>query len=229
MEKMTRLQPRSSSSGADTLTTQARRSFAISIAAFIAALLIVIQMTYLIIRHGYWQMYFVIGAAVLFMGLCIAALLFSRRGKPTVSGWLMISGIFIVVVVLSLFVRNIGGGASIVGLFAILYIAIETLPQRQVPWATFLGVLALVFTRLLDAFPLLTTATDASLERVVQGAVVMTLLVLGILIIREFKTIALTNKLLVAFLVVAIVVTYATNYLTRVVLAPPSPITPGIA
>ena len=215
MEKMTRLQPRSSSSRADTLTTQARRSFGIGIAAMLAALLIVVHMTYLIFRYGYWQMYYVIGAAFLFMGLCFAAVLFSRRGRATISGWLIISGIFLTVVVLSLFVRNIGGGVSIIGLFAILYIAIETLPQRQVQWATFLGVLALVSTRLLDAFPLLNTASDASLERVVQVTVVLALFVLGILIIREFSSLSLTNKLLVTFLVVAIVVTYSTNYFNQ--------------
>ena len=145
----------------------------------VAALLIVVHMTYLIVRYGYWQMYYVIGSVVLFMGLSFAAVLFSRRGRATISGWLIISGIFITVVVLSLFVRNIGGGVSIIGLFAILYIAIETLPQRQVQWATFLGVLALVFTRLLDAFPLLATASDVSLERVVQGTVVLALFSFG--------------------------------------------------
>jgi GAF domain-containing protein/HAMP domain-containing protein len=215
MEKMTRLQPRASSNRADTITTFARRAFGIAIAAIVAALLIVMHMTYLIIRYGYWQMYFVIGAAVLLIGLCFAALLLSRRGRATLSGWLMISGIFIAVVAMSLFVRNIGGGVSIIGLFAILYIAIETLPQRQVQWATFLGVLALVLTRLLDAFPLLNTASDASLERVVQGTVILALFVLGILIIREFSALSLTNKLLVTFLVVAIVVTYSTNYFNQ--------------
>jgi GAF domain-containing protein/HAMP domain-containing protein len=215
MKKITKLQPRSSSSTVGTLTTHARRAFGIGIAAMVVALPILVHMTYLIIRYGYWQMYFVIGAVVLSMALSLAAVLFSRRGRAIIGGWLLISGIFITVVVLSLFVRNISAGASIIGLSAILYIAIETLPQRQVQWATFVGVLALVITRLLEAFPLLITASDASLERVVQGTVILALFILGVLIIREFSSFSLTNKLLVTFLVVAIVVTYATNYFNQ--------------
>ena len=215
MKKMTELLPRSSSRNVDPLTTQARRAFGIGIAAMVLALLIVVHMTYLIFRYGYWQMYYVIGAVVVFMGLSFAAVLFSRRGRSTIAGWLIISGVFLTVVVLSLFVQNISGWVSILGLFAILYIAITTLPQRQVPWATFLGVLALVVTRLLEAFPLFNTASVASLERVVQGTVVLGLFILGVLIVREFSSLSLTNKLLIAFLVVAIVVTYSTNYFNQ--------------
>jgi GAF domain-containing protein/HAMP domain-containing protein len=215
MNKITKLRPSSSSGAVDTITTQARRAFGIGIAAMVAALLVIIHMTYLIVRYGYWQMYYVIGTVVLFIALSFAAVLFSRRGRATLSGWLIISGIFITVVVLSLFVRNIGGEVSIIGLFAILYVAIETLPQRQVQWATFLGVLALVLTRLLDAFPLLSTASDASLERVIQITVVIALFILSILIIREFSSLSLTNKLLVTFLVVALVVTYSANYFNQ--------------
>jgi GAF domain-containing protein/HAMP domain-containing protein len=215
MEKMTELHPKSSSERVGTLTTQARRAFGIGIAAMVIGLLVVIYMTYLLIRYGYSQMYYVIGAVVFFIALSFVAVLFSRRGRATISGWLILSGIFIAIVVLSLFVRNIGAGVSIIGLFAILYIAIETLPQRQVPWATFLGVLALVLTRLADAFPIFVTASDASLEWLVQYTVILALFVLGILIIREFSSLSLTNKLLVTFLVVAIVVTYATNYFNQ--------------
>lgn len=215
MENKTKLQPKSPSDRVDTLTKQARRAFGIGIAAMIIALLVMVQMAYLMVRTSYWQMSFVIGAVALFMGLSFAAVLFSRRGRSTISGWLVVSGIFIAIVALSLFVRNIGASVSMIGLFAILYIAIETLPQRQVQWATFLGVLALVVTRLVDAFPIFITTSDASLERVVQYTVVVALAVLGILIIREFPSLSLTNKLLVTFLVVAIVVTYSTNYFNQ--------------
>jgi GAF domain-containing protein/HAMP domain-containing protein len=215
MEKKTRLHRKSSSMRLDTLTTQARRAFGIGIAAMVAGLVIIAHMTYLIIRYGYFQMYYVIGALVLCIGLAVVGVLFSRRGRATLSGWLILAGIFTAIVVLSLFVRNIGAGVSIIGLFTILYIAIETLPQRHVKWAAFLGVLALVLTRFADAFPIFLTASDASLERVVQVTVIFALFILGILIILEFSSLSLTNKLLVTFLVVAIMVTYATNYFNQ--------------
>ena len=56
----------------------------------VAALLIVVHMTYLIFRYGYWQMYYVIGAVGLLIGLSVAAVLLSRRGRATLSGWLII-------------------------------------------------------------------------------------------------------------------------------------------
>jgi len=215
MEEMTELHPKSSSARLDTLTTQARHAFGIGIAAIVIGLLSISYMTYLLIRYGYSQMYYVIGALVVFISLAFVAVLVSRRGRATLAGWLILFGIFIAIIAVSLFVRNIGAGVSILGLFAIFYIAIETLPQQQVRWAAFLGVLALVLTRLSDVFPVFATASDTLLERIFQYTVILGLLVLGILLIREFSSLALTNKLLVAFLVVAIVVTYATNYFNQ--------------
>jgi GAF domain-containing protein/HAMP domain-containing protein len=215
MDMMTKLPQKSSARAVDSLSVQARRAFGVGIVTIIISLLVLIPMAYLAIRYDYVQMYYVVGTLSAVIVLSIIAIVLSRRGLSTLSGWLIITGIFIAVVVLSLLITNIGESVSLFGLFAILYVATQVLPQRQVRWATFLGLLALIVARLAQSYPIFLTVSTAVLEGAIQTGVIVALFIIGILIIREFTSLSLTNKLLVTFLVTAVIVTYAANYFNQ--------------
>ena len=215
MEKMSKLPEKSASRNVDSLSVQARRAFTIGIVSIVIAVLVTVYMIYLTLTNAYSPLYYVIGNLIGFIILTVVAILLSRSGKTILSGWLIIFGIFAVIGIISLLVRNVGGTVSVFGLFAILFVAIQVLPQRQVRWATFLGVFALVMTRLAESSPGFVTVSNSTLETVIQSVATILLVILGILILRQFTSLSLTNKLLITFLVTAIVVTYAANYFNQ--------------
>jgi len=146
-----------------------------------------------------------------FLGTIISAIA-SRQGKPGLAGWILVLAFSQLLIVRSLVVRGDFAEISVAGFMLIIYIGARVLPQSQMKWAVFWGILILLLTRLfgvispfaLEGAPF----TTLGMQYLAWIVLVSILLVL----LREFRFLSLTNKLILAFLVVAFLVTYTMNY-----------------
>lgn len=193
----------------DPLAPQSRRAFAIALITILVAGVELIHYSYLVLTRGLWQIIFIVGALCFLIVVSILALLASRKGNAILSGWLLIGGVFTVLASVSLVLENVSNLVGLAGLFTIVYIAIQTLPQERVRWAVFLGVFLLVVTNLMVAYPTIEKIQIRSLERIVQGTSAIALITLGAMLLVQFRALALTNKLMVSFLVVSVVMAYS--------------------
>ncbi len=195
----------------DPMTSQARIAFLLGlISAVIAAVGFGAHLLQLA-RDASWQRYPMIGSMAVLLVASVAALILSRRGKSLQAGWVMIFGISQILIARSLVLSIQGDEVGLAGLALIVFIAIWILPQKQSRWAFFVGILLLVITRFFAVYSPFQQVELMILDQSLAILSWVAILWIGLLMIKAFRSFTLTNKLLVVFLVVSILVTYSSN------------------
>jgi len=199
----------------DPMTSQARNAFLLGlIAAPIGAAGFIVHLL-LIGRDGTWQRFPMMGALLALLAASIAVMILSRKGKTLLAGWVLILAISQLLIARSLLLSVQGNLVGLAGLALMIFIALWILPQKQSRWAFFVGILILVITRFLAVFSPFQQSELVNLDRSLVLLSWAAVLWISFLLIRNFQSFALTNKLLLVFLVVSILVTYTSNQFNR--------------
>jgi GAF domain-containing protein/HAMP domain-containing protein len=152
-----------------------------------------------------WQVLVVgIATAIPVIGALIAIPL-ARRQRVEAISWLIILSIWISVLIISLLVQNIGEALSLVALLITLVLAVVVMPQRTVVWVIILGVLSRFGVIALNQYLVGWQFPVPGLEAVLPTIILTTLLGFGVLILWRFRTLSLTTKLVLLFLVLTLV------------------------
>lgn len=170
-----------------------------------------------------------LGSIQLIAGVSAATAIFSatafiltRRGRIKLATWLLISAICLGSPLISLTIINYGWIILIIVPLLITFLSRNALPQNKVPWAVGLSILS-GFTGL--TLDILGSQSRLSMPfpEITASIVIGLLIVLGASVLaRQFSTYSLRNKLLVLFIVVALlplgVLIFINNRTTRTAL-----------
>jgi len=195
----------------DPMTSQARNSFVLGLIAAPIGAAGFIAHLFFILQDSTWQRGPMMISLLLLLVVGIAVIFLSRKGKTLFAGWMLILGVSQLLIARSLLLSVQGNLVTLAGLALMVFIAIWILPQKQSRWGIFVGILLVVVTRFLAAFSPFQQPELVNLDRSLIILSWVAIVWVGFLIIRSFQSIALTNKLLLAFLVVSILVGYASN------------------
>ncbi len=159
---------------------------------------------YTTFTDGAWQSAVIAGILFVTAAIYALSLQLCRRDQFRVAAWVNILTIVAAVPIISLFVSNVGMPLAFALIIVVL--AIQTLPKEESPWGILIGVAGSVIGGIVDL-----TATDIQVSIPAQEAFVPILattgvILFGALIVFEFRSLALTNKLIVVFLAITLVI-----------------------
>lgn len=196
----------------NSLSRQSRGAFIISLIALALALMSMIHIAYQAISGFSPQFFLLLASSSLTFFCALVAAILGRKGNSTAAGWILVLAISQMLIMRALIVGGDYSEVGIAGLILIIFLGARILPQSQMKWAAFLGILVLVSTRIFAAVSPLSRIELLAFDRVMQYLAWIILIFVGLLLAREFRLLSLTNKLILAFLMVSLVVSYAMNY-----------------
>jgi GAF domain-containing protein/HAMP domain-containing protein len=108
-------------------------------------------------------------------------------------------------VVLGMAFSGLGPAIVLINIVAIPALAVQLLPKAQADRATRAGLLAGLITGLVTLFPPLPPSSTPDLQPIIPGLLALAIVPYLILVVREYRTYQLRAKLILAFIVVALV------------------------
>ncbi len=184
---------------------RARNVFQALVILIPASLLIAVLFAYTALRQGTWQVQVAAGIALFYPAVAIYSLTLYRRGRPDWAAQLLILGLGVELLGFTSVIA--GSGLAMAVACAGLGLA---LGHSTLPWPTFmrtwqlaalLGAANLALDLALPPYRLVSTEIQYSLW-IVLGLLVA---IFGLLEVRQFRQYTLRNKLLAAFLAIALV------------------------
>jgi GAF domain-containing protein/HAMP domain-containing protein len=164
----------------------------------------------LALRYRTWQgisLAWVIGVYVLAL---VAAALAIRRGQIALGLGLTIGGALLVFPVISALVDGVGSALSLSLVFLVMTVAAQALSRKQINWVLIVTVVAGLVTLMLDIFGswffrATSRLTFPEYRILIVVMSVVAVLVCGYFIARQFVNYTLHTKLILAFLIVALI------------------------
>jgi GAF domain-containing protein/HAMP domain-containing protein len=194
------------------MSKESRSAFVIALLTIVISSLGLAHTSFQALNGNSPLLLILVGSMVFSLLLGAVAAFLSRRGNSTQAGWILILAVSQTILVRAWILSTDFEVISIAGMMIILYIGIRVLPQNQIQWATFTGILVLVFSRLISSYLPALKVDIIAFDRATQILAWFLLILIGGLLVKEFRLLSMTNKLVVAFLLVALVVTYTTNF-----------------
>jgi len=156
-------------------------------------------------QHGVREMQVGGGIILIVAILCSVSTGLIHKNRIALGGWLMIWGIAILIPTLSLFSNGLGWVSLIAIPIVIAWIAQAALQKQNFARAIFIGIVSGVTTLLVDTYTPTHQANMPYLQYVIPVSVTLLMLVAAVLVMRNFRHYRLQTKLLIMFLLVALV------------------------
>jgi GAF domain-containing protein/HAMP domain-containing protein len=195
------------------ITDRIKHALRVAIISFGAAVMAAGFHFYLAFQLEAWQMFALAAVIALFGVNTLVGVWLIRRHRPDQAQGLIIGGLFVIFPIASLLIAGLG---LILGLCLILIvttIVAQTLSHKWGGRAIVAGIVVGVFTFLLDYLGFDYRLEVPLLQTFVPIVTSLILLVYGYYIVRQFVHYSLQTKLIVAFLVVALIPMMALAYL----------------
>ena len=191
-------------------STQARYAYYISTSFTIAAL--VFAIAYLgLISAGYpqWQMWATFGGLVLLVLTGLVSIYLTRTQRPTLGIRILLAAIYLASMNASLFVENVGLALGITLVIITLGVSTITFTQRASIRAFFLSIGVGVVSTAMDVVAVPWHINVPPMARFTTASAYLVAIFAVVLIGRQFQRLALTNKLLVGFSFLALLISFA--------------------
>ena len=160
---------------------------------------------YAYVTQGDWQL-LVLNIVVASVYIpAVLALYLAPRGKATLGALLLIGLLLTVIVVASTLVQGLGYPLGILAMLLPSFIALQTLPPRWIQPVILCSVALGAFTMLYQLFGVQFGVEYALIRSFVPAITAIAIAGFGYLLLRDYGNFQLRNKLLSAFLVVAII------------------------
>lgn len=186
-------------------TTRTRNALRVVVVLLIAALSNLLLYLFLLAQSSNWQV-FVVGGST---ALLIVALLFSaasiRRGRVMLGAWLSLGAMLVAAQAPAALIANLGLPLAVALVLATVAIATQTLPHSHVIWSLAAGIAAGALSGTLDLFGPFEKLQLPLINVVAPLIIISTLVLYGVFVARQFRSYSLRNKLIIGFLIVALI------------------------
>lgn len=184
------------------LSSQAKTAYRSSAALMLAAILAVPIYLYIAIQINAWQMYVTLLALVLFAGFSVVSTRLCYQGRTTRGIWVLLLSNVAAAVIASHLVAGLGLPLGLMTFVVVLQLATQNLPSSHSFRAILLGILGAIVMGLIDYANPNFQYLVPSLRSVTFTISIGVLFLYAVVIIRQFSTLPLRNKLLLSFLLV---------------------------
>ncbi len=158
-----------------------------------------------------WYNFIVAGAFALIVGVSVLIIVSRHAEHPAVGAWHFISTIVLAALLISAIQANAGSEIGSAVLILTLVLVIQVLPPNQAMRGAALGAVASLACGVLAFYSPLPQITNATAELIIVWAArVLTLAILA-LIMTQFRTLNLPNKILISFLSVVVLISMTFN------------------
>ncbi len=191
-------------------STQARYAYYISTSFTVAALLFAIA--YLgLINAGYaqWQMWATFGGLLLLVLAGLVSIYLTRTRRHTAGIRFLLIAIYLASINASVFVENVGLALGVTLVIITLGVSTITLTQRESVRAFFLSIGVGVVSTTMDVVTVPWHVNVPPMARFTTFTAYLVAISAVLLIGRQFQRLALTNKLLVGFSSLALLISFA--------------------
>src|SRR6185503_4744612 len=197
------------------ITLRTRNTLRVSIVLFVAFLVLSSLFAYLTQSTHNGNLYVVAGTALICSVISILAARHSRRGQIETAAYFMIAAIILFCPVATLVLSGVGLTLGISSLVAIFMIATLTLVPPQLNIINAVGVLFGIAIILLDTF-FPSDRIDIQLVKILLPVVTTTsIIAFGFQIFEQFLNYPLRTKLIIFFIMVAVLSVSAVAFITN--------------
>ncbi|MGB7876863.1 MAG: GAF domain-containing protein [Anaerolineales bacterium] len=197
-----------------TLTPQKTRKKNLIRIAWVSMLLsFIAAVLYIYLGNSSHNLYNYLVSGSFFLITFVSVLLI-RTGKiehPKTGTWHLIFSIILTALFISAVQSNIGAEIGSATLIIILVLVIQTIPPEQALRGAALSAVASLACSLLAFYSPISQTTDATADLIITWVARGTTLVFLALIIMQFRSLNLANKLLISFLGVVVAISMAFN------------------
>ncbi|HEY4689389.1 MAG TPA: GAF domain-containing protein, partial [Anaerolineae bacterium] len=187
-------------------TAQARNAKRISITFFIANNAGVLAFIYYLIFQGWsWQLFVLTVLSAILSGTSAFSLWLNRKGRHRLGIWLMISGMLVELLTAPVLIAGFGLVGGLAVTLVALAIASQTLPQKDTNRVLSLGVAAGLIAGVLDLLAPPTQLVIPALPGFLAGLGGVVVLAYVFLLVRQFRSYALSTKLIVTLVSITLV------------------------
>jgi putative methionine-R-sulfoxide reductase with GAF domain len=199
----------------ENMTPQARNAISINAVLLVILFLFDIYSVYNFLTYQTPLLLFSMFLSYAMTGVSIFAVLLILRRRESAAGWLLMIGSLTALLLSNILSEGLGVVYALTGVIVVSAIASSMLPQRQTGWALFISAVVGVLGILADIFEI-----RPPINTPVPPTVTYTLLILLIiaqlfLARRQLNTYSLRTKLVIAFLLVALIPMSAVFYINN--------------
>lgn len=209
MKRIEKLRQSIQFAGAEVGQARARNVTWVAAMLLISGLITLVFYGFVLTRLAVWQIYVVLATIGVLLASSAAGLLLARRGKAVQGAWMLLGGLWLVLLPNAMFISGMGILLGLAGLVVTLAIATQTLPERQVNLAVVLTIVAAEAAGILGIYLVDFQVAVPNLERFLPVMIVAVMAILLIFIAWQFRSLSLSNKFVVTFLAIALVMALA--------------------
>jgi GAF domain-containing protein/HAMP domain-containing protein len=166
---------------------------------------------YLGVTTQNWYNFLVAGSFVLITGIAILIIITRQAAHPVVGAWHFISAIILTALLISAVQANAGVEVGSAVLIITLVLVTQILPSRQAMRGALLGVAASLACGVLAFYSPVPQITNETADLITVWVARVSTLAFLALIMMQFRSLNLTNKLLISFLSVVVLISMTFN------------------
>ncbi len=173
---------------------------------------------YLLFSERDWRYFLLIATFTIVIAANFWVIRRNQKGDHALAAWTLIGIVFYAALSVAALIANIGSALGITTLLLTVLIGIQTLPQRSLVRVIFAGILASLAIGLIDILVPYERILVPIVERFSAGLILLTILVFFFLIITQFGKLQFVNKILIAYVSIAAVISIAFGQITSLTL-----------
>ena len=160
-----------------------------------------------LLLNGYtqWQMQGIFVVLILNLIASLFCIQFSLNGRHEIGIHILLASIYLAAITGSLLLENLGSAIAIAVVTIALATATATLPQRQTTPIFILSLTVALFTTAMDIAKIPWRLSIPGLQEYTSTISIVTSIIFGLFLLRQFPQYPLTNKLLVGFIGLAVI------------------------
>ena len=160
---------------------------------------------YLGLQNQAWQLLAIVGVSLALSGVGALSIRLSRRGRPQTGIRLIIGATIGVLLVVPLLLAGFGLIGGLAVLLITMAIATQTLPQTEVNRVVIASMFAGLLAGVIDLLSPATQLTIPALQAFLAGLAVTLLVAYGFVIVRQFRSYALSTKLIMVLVSITLI------------------------
>jgi len=200
----------------ENLKPEARYAYRAGLLMVISSILLDPVYFYLAYQNNASQLYTLAGSIVIFAFVMLVATIFARQDRSSLSAYLILGGMFAIIILISSLISGLGLVFAVAGLMVTMFLGAQMLPPRSMTWAAVTSVAVGLLALFIDLFDLVPGRLSVPLLGIIIPIIALVFVVIfGVTIVRQFRDYSLRSKLLsgiTALTIVSVAILATINY-----------------
>jgi GAF domain-containing protein len=179
------------------------------------ALITLLSVGHLLLQGVRWQVLVVLGILLALAGVCVASLVYSRRGRPMLAMRLLAGSILLAVLPIPFLLKDVALVAGLAAMLVALHVARTTLPRKDIGLILVATMAVGLISTLVDLF---SPGSSLEVSWLASPIIFTSALVLAAAcvatLVRQLKSYPLSTKFAIAFLSITLIPLGISAYFT---------------